>query len=223
MTLKPILFAGLALAAASLQEAKAQVLFTIGTAGTTGGTNNWPAGEAPAFGVDGTPGTKYLNFAKLNTGLVFTPSTAGTVVTGINFTTANDAVDRDPASYILLGSNSAIVSDVAGSTLDVSASFTQIAGGTLSLPAERLTVGGGVTFTNTNAYNTYLLVFPTVKNEVGANSMQIGDAILQTSGGGIGSAGTPVGGGVLTVVPETGSAALLGLTGLGLLARRRRN
>ncbi|RYD36544.1 MAG: hypothetical protein EOP86_05705 [Verrucomicrobiaceae bacterium] len=222
MTLKPILFAALALAGASLQEAKAQLLFTIGTAGTTASTNNWPAGEAPAFGVDGTPGTKYLNFAKLNTGLVFTPSTAGTVVTGINFTTANDAVDRDPASYILFGSNSAVVSDVAGSTLDVSASFTEISAGTLALPAERLTVGGAVTFANTTAYNTYLLVFPTVKNEVGANSMQIGDAILQASGG-IGGAGTPVGGGVLTAVPETGSAALLGLTGLGLLARRRRN
>ncbi|MES2705807.1 MAG: PEP-CTERM sorting domain-containing protein [Verrucomicrobiota bacterium] len=202
-------------------SATAQMMFTIGTAATAGGANNWPAGEPPAFAVDGNPNTKYLNFAKLNTGYVFTPTTTGTVVTGIKFTTANDSPERDPASYILYGSNSLVASTNPGDVLNVSTGFTQISTGSLTLSETRLTAGGDVTFTNATAYNTYLLVFPTVRNEAGANSMQIGEAVLQTAGGAVGAAGT-VGGGLLTTVPEAGSTALLGLAGLGLVSRRRR-
>lgn len=221
MTFKAIVLAGLTLTAAGV-SAQAQLMFTIGTANTVAGANNWPGGETPDFAVDANSGTKYLNFAKLNTGYIFTPSVGGTVVTGINFTTANDAVERDPASYVLYGSNSLNASATPGATFDVSGGFTQIANGSLSLTDNRLTAGGNVTFSNTTAYTTYLLVFPTVKNASGANSMQIGEAVLQTAGGAVAGAGT-IGGGLLATVPETGSASLLGLAGLGLLTRRRRS
>ena len=44
-----------------------------------------------------------LNFAKLNTGLSLKPTVGSTVVTGLRFTTANDAPERDPATYTLEG------------------------------------------------------------------------------------------------------------------------
>lgn len=210
----------LGLAAAT--SVHAQVMFTIGDIGTAGGVNNWPGAESPDKVNDGITGTKYLNFGKLDTGYIFTPVTTGTVVTGITFATANDAVPRDPASFILFGSNSQIASVVAGTVFNVSGDFTQISAGALALPVERLTAGGNVSFTNTTAYDTYLLVFPTVKDAVAANSMQIAEASLQTvTGGGVGQG--VVGGGQLSTVPETGSSVLAGLVGMGLLVRRRRN
>lgn len=220
MTLKAIVLTGLTLTAAAV-SAHAQLMFTIGTAATTGGANNWPGGETPGFAVDANSGTKYLNFAKLNTGYIFTPSVGSTVVTGINFTTANDSPDRDPASFVLYGSNSLVASATAGATFDVSGGFTQIATGALALTDTRLTAGGNATFANSTGYTTYLLVFPTVKNASGANSMQIAEAVLQTAGGAVAGTGT-IGGGLLATVPEAGSTSLLGLAGLGLLTRRRR-
>lgn len=220
MSFKTIVLTGLTLAAAAV-SAHAQLMFTIGTANTTAGANNWPAAETPGLAVDANSGTKYLNFAKLNTGYIFTPSVGSTVVTGINFTTANDSPERDPASYVLYGSNSLTANATAGTSFDVSGGFTQIATGSLSLTDTRLTAGGNVTFSNSTAYTTYLLVFPTVKNAAGANSMQIAEAVLQTSGGAVAGTGT-IGGGLLATVPEAGSTSLLSLAALGLLSRRRR-
>ncbi|MGC6465019.1 MAG: hypothetical protein ACON5N_05485, partial [Akkermansiaceae bacterium] len=62
-----------------------------------------------------------------------------------------------------------------------------------------------VTFANTEAYSTYLLLFPTVKDAGLANSMQLSEVQFE---------GT-------VVIPES-STGLLGLLGLGLVARRRR-
>lgn len=204
---------------AAAVSAHAQVMFTVGAVGTAGNVNNWPAAESPGSTTDGNTATKYLNFGKLNTGYILSPTTTGTVVTGINFATANDAVERDPASFILFGSNSQTASITAGTVFNVTTGFTQIATGALALPDTRLTAGGNVTFTNTTAYNTYLLVFPTVKNATTANSMQIAEANLQTTAGNLGAG--VLGGGQL--VPETSSATLAGLVGMGLLVRRRRN
>ena len=49
-------------------------LSEVAVAGTTAGVNNFPGGESPAMTIDNNTGTKYLNFAELNTGIIVTPS-----------------------------------------------------------------------------------------------------------------------------------------------------
>lgn len=194
-------------------------LFVIGQVGTTGGANNWPGAEHPALALDGNPGTKYLNFAEFDTGYIYSAADGSAqTVTGISFATANDAPDRDPVSFVLYGSNTAVVSTDPGATFNT-ANFTLIAQGDLNLPGDRLTAIDPITFDNATAYNTYLLVFPTVKNPDGANSMQIGEARLLTANGPVPEG--IVGGGQL-IVPEPGTAALTALVAVGLVTRRRR-
>ena len=133
-------------------------------------SDNHPDGEHPGLAIDNNPSTKYLNFDKLDTGLTIT--TGGGVVTGLGLTSANDAPERDPASFVLSGSN------------DGGVTFTEIASG--DVPAfgdrfERRTVS----FDNSTAYTTYQLVFPTVANADAANSMQIAEVeLLGTAAGG---------------------------------------
>src|SRR3954464_13449485 len=79
--------------------------FTVGQAGTTGNVNDWPPLEAPLNALDSNTATKYLNFAKLNTGFLVMPTLGQSIATGIDFTTANDAFARDPTSFQLFGSN----------------------------------------------------------------------------------------------------------------------
>ncbi len=200
--------------------AAATNIFTIGTGVPVGGTNSWPGGEPPGAAIDANNGTKYLNFGKTNTGYVFSLTAGTATASGINFVTGNDAEERDPASYILYGSNSIAASSVTGSIFDVTANFTEISNGALALPSGRGTAGGNVTFSSTTAYNTFLLVFPTVKNAGTANSMQIAEARIQTSTGDLSNEGL-IGGGQLSEIPEPSATVLTGLGMLGLLTRRR--
>ena len=119
---------------------------------------------------------------------------------------ANDALERDPASFEVWGTNSTFI----GGTTDIAANFTAITVGALALPDDRdvnqdtsgfsqvVTIGDG------NAYTSYLILFPTVKNSAGANSMQLSE--IQFDG---------------TFVPEPGSASLLALS-LGALVMRHK-
>jgi hypothetical protein len=101
------------------------------------------------------------------------------VVTGLRIYTANDAVERDPADYILEGSNN-------GTT------WTQISAGPLALPAERNASAQPlnpetqhnqlVTFANSAAYTSYRVTFTNVKNNATANSMQIAEIELLGTG-----------------------------------------
>ncbi|MES2705808.1 MAG: PEP-CTERM sorting domain-containing protein [Verrucomicrobiota bacterium] len=223
------LLAGAVLLGGSLTMSGAALTFTIGAVAAPNPTlpnlpNVWPSSgnESPGNVIDGVTTNKYLNFGKNNTGYIYSLSVGSTaVVTGINFVTGNDALLRDPSSYLLFGSNSAVASNVPGTIYNVDANFTQISTGSLTLPAARGTAGGNVTFTNTTAYNTYLLVFPTVagSNDSTVNSMQIGEARLQTAGGDLNNTGT-IGGGQL--VPEPGSMGLISVMGLAAALRRRR-
>lgn len=61
-------------------------------------STNSPAAEGVANVIDNSSSTKYLNFDKLNTGFTVTPAAGATTVTGIAFTSANDAAPRDPSS-----------------------------------------------------------------------------------------------------------------------------
>ncbi len=135
----------------------------------TASSANFPGGEAPANVIDNTADTKYLNFdagAALPTGFTVTPSGTG-VVRGIVFITANDAPERDPASWVLEGTDDGVA-------------FTPIASGSITLPTARFAIGQ-VTFANSATFTSYRVTFPSVRAG-SANSMQIAEVQLVTQG-----------------------------------------
>jgi len=181
----------------------------VGVVGTAAAVNNWPAAETPANAIDGV-GQKYLNFAEEGSGFVVTPDASSTA-RSITFWTANDAEPRDPASFELYGTNMA-GPPTGGMALD---DYTLITSGPLALPSTRNAGGGAalddansqtVVFGNGTAYDHYLVVFTTVKDSAGANSVQIAEVQLST-------------------IPEPSTAVLgaLGLTFLAALKRPRRS
>ena len=137
-------------------------------------SNRSPAAEAVANVIDNKTTTKYLNFgdgtdnnAPLTgiTGFTVTPSVGSTIVTGLGLTSANDAPERDPATYKLEGSND-------GTT------FTVISEGAVPAFGAKRTNRVEVAFVNGVAYKSYRLTFPTVVNNTTANSMQIAEVEL---------------------------------------------
>ena len=179
--------------------------WVTGVVGTAGGVNNWPGAEPPedlVNGVIGGGGEKYLNFAELDTGIIITPAFGPSIVSSMELWVANDAPARDPASYEILGTN------VAGST--IIGDYTLISAGALALPDLRDTVPDAtgnsqvVAIGDGNAYTSYMILFPTVKDAAAANSMQLSE--IQFDG---------------RAIPEPGSASLLALS-LGMLFFRRK-
>lgn len=201
------------------------VTINVGTSGFAGGVNNWPPGEPPEAAIDGV-GQKYLNFGEFNTGVVVTPAVGGSVATSMTLWAANDAPERDPASYVLMGTNSPI----PGGSFD-SSLFSMISLGSISLPSSR-NPGGvsaldplnsfSISFDNTEAFDTYMVLFPTVKDEFNANSMQVAEIQLFDAGSnGIFSPGdTILGVQSASAIPEA-STVLLSLLGISAFLRRR--
>jgi len=138
--------------------------------------SNYPGGEAPAKAIDGNGGSKYLNFARTNTGIIVTPA-AASVVKGIALSTANDAVERDPTSVAIYGTNDAITSE--DNSLGEAENWTLIDSASVELPDARNTAGTVVNFDNDTEYTSYKIVFPTVKGA--GNSMQIAEIQLFNS------------------------------------------
>jgi len=143
------------------------------------GGSRSPDNETAPLAIDGDVNTKYLNFGddsggdEQNTGFIVTPAVGASVVASFDIWTANDAEERDPATWELYGTNEPIVS-IDHSTGDVE-NWTLIDSGSVSLPVARFTVGSTVTVSNTVIYASYKMLFPTVKNAVAANSMQIAE------------------------------------------------
>jgi subtilisin-like proprotein convertase family protein len=142
---------------------------------TDNSTNAPPAAEGVARVIDNVS-QKYLNFFEFGSGFIVTPL-GSSVVNGLRVWTANDAVERDPASYKIEGWNGT--------------AWTVISEGPLNLPAGRnpgATTGansvlrGGlnqtVRFNNTTPYTSYRVTFPTVKNATTSNSMQVAEVDL---------------------------------------------
>ncbi|HEX6961515.1 MAG TPA: PEP-CTERM sorting domain-containing protein [Lacipirellula sp.] len=130
----------------------------------------------PVLGIDATVRTglvtKYLSFGEENSGLIVTPQAGPTTVTSLQITTANDFVERDPASYEIYGTNDPITSTEESEGTEEN--WTLISSGALALPEARLTNGDVITFANNTAYSSYKIVFPTVKDAPNeSNSMQI--------------------------------------------------
>src|SRR3989442_13199228 len=103
-------------------------------------SNNSPGSEGVANAIDNQP-TKYLNFDKLNTGFTVSPRSGLTLVSGLTLTSANDAPERDPASYTLSGSYDG-------------SNFTQIASGSVPLFTNRFQKQT-ILFNNTIPYLQY--------------------------------------------------------------------
>jgi hypothetical protein len=140
--------------------------------------SDYPDGEAPFQAFDQILETKYLNFAQAGSGVIVTPEFGASVVKSMQMATANDAVPRDPATWELYGTNDSI-EDGDNSAGD-GENWTLIAAGEANLPDERLTYGPVYNFTNSASYTSYKIVFPDVKDECLANSMQIAEIQLYT-------------------------------------------
>ena len=147
-----------------------------------GSASSYPMGEPPSAVLDGDTATKYLNFAGPNSGLIVTPQLAGTTIQSLQLTTANDAEARDPASFELYGTNDPITS--ADNSSGLAENWTLIAASPVSLPPERETLGPVVSFSNSTAYDSYRLMFPTLK---GGPLMQVADLGLFESSDGSGA------------------------------------
>jgi hypothetical protein len=121
--------------------------------------------------------------------------------------TANDFFQRDPASYELHGTNND-VSGIAAHSNGVGdgVSWTPISSGPLSLPDARFSASDFIEVNAPGSYTSYRLIFPTVKDVVAANGMQIADVQLYTA------------------IPEPASSAVLAAAAAAALgcARRRR-
>jgi hypothetical protein len=159
-------------------------------------STNFPAAENPPSAIDNSANTKYLNFDITNTGFTVTPSGTG-VVHAITLITANDAPNRDPASFSLEGSND-------GTT------FTLIAQGPLSPPTTRFSFYQA-RFANTTSYSQYRVLFPTVSNSVTANSMQVSEVQLNTDGNILTS------GDGITATYTSGASAIVGQGPAGMI------
>lgn len=158
-------------AANSMQVAEVELLGTVAPQDVTqpgddivASSDNSPGSEGVANVIDNQP-TKYLNFDILNTGFTVTPSVGETIISGISLTSANDAPERDPATYTIEGSN------------DGGATFEFIADGAVEPFADRF-VKQTYFFDNTAAYTTYRVIFPTVADGAAANSMQVSEVEL---------------------------------------------
>jgi hypothetical protein len=173
------------------------------------GTSNFPAAESPATGIDqvanamGQRNTKYLNFGEERSGIIVTNSGGPVDVNFMRLWTANDAVERDPTSYELSGTNSPITSE-QNSNSNGTEVWTPISSGPLSLSDTRFTPSGFIPINSPVNYSSYRLVFPTVKNAATANSMQIADIQFYTA------------------IPEPCTMLLVSMAGLALAAVRRR-
>jgi len=136
---------------------------------------DWPAAETPDLAVDDDTATKYLHFKGETepTGLQITPAAGATIVTGITFTTANDAPERDPVAFELYGANDSIDGPY---TLIASGDIVDFAGET---EWPRFTANAtGIAFDNDVAYAHYQVLFPAVRDPGSANSMQIAEVEL---------------------------------------------
>ena len=158
-------------------------------------SNNSPYNETAVNAFDGNVGTKYLNFDKQNAG-VTVKLNQGRVVQKFTITTANDAVERDPASYKLYGSNDGV-------------NWVLVSEGPLSLSNNRFTVSGEILTGNTNPYFYYFIKFPSIKNNSG-NSVQIAEVTYYYDENNLTSSTDQTASGGAVSNPGTSGAAVAG-------------
>ncbi len=138
------------------------------------------AGTHPAaFSCCGFETTQFLLFKGSNAGLIITPGAGPIAYNRLALTVAGDAPERDPASYAIYGSTTALATS---GNIPISG-LTLIQQGTLALTGVRnngTTVAGPalVQFNNPTDYASYLVVSPTVKNVPASSITQIAEVKL---------------------------------------------
>jgi hypothetical protein len=160
-----------------------------------------PGAEGVQNLVDQNSASKYLNFGKEGSGFIVTPAVGPSAVNAFQLTTANDADARDPAGWVLYGTNDPIVSG-QHSTVNLE-NWTVVDLGTVMLPTGRGVLGPMVPVNNTTAYASYRLIFNALRNSAGANSMQVAEVQL--------------------FVPEPGSLALALGSMVAMIGLRRKS
>ena len=157
-------------------------------------TSGYLVNEGAPSAIDADVNTKYLNFGERNSGFIVTPQAGPVAVQSFVIVTAKDLEDRDPAAWALYGT-SALISSTDNSDGQAE-SWTLVAQGTLNLPTGRNTVGPLVAFSNPDAYSSYRMVFPAVKNWATANAMQFAEirffASLDGTGPAVLTPGDPI-------------------------------
>ena len=133
---------------------------------------NSPSNEGVVNAIDNNPSTKYLNFDKLDAGFTVRPTVGETVVTGIRFTSANDAPERDPTRFDLSGSNDGV-------------NFVRVAEGPIPDFTARFQARE-VALTNTASFTHYRLIFTDVRDVAAAVAVQIAEVEL------LGTVGPPL-------------------------------
>jgi hypothetical protein len=148
---------------------------------------DWPGREAPPSVIDDDISTKYLHFkGDFNpdvgpTGFQVTPSVGATVVTELTFTTANDAVGRDPIAFELAGSNVGIDGPYTVIAIGDIVDFMQ----NTAWPRQTQTTTP-IFFDNNTAYQHYQLLFTAIRDRSSANSMQIAEVeFVESPAGGL--------------------------------------
>jgi hypothetical protein len=136
---------------------------------------DWPAAEVPVSVIDDKASTKFLHFKGETepSGVIVTPAIGHTVVTGLTLTSANDSDARDPGTFELYGSNVGVDGPWALIAKGPVTDFTR----GVAWPRLKKTVTP-IGFANSVPYLNYKLMFPTVRNAGGANSMQVAEVEL---------------------------------------------
>jgi len=151
-----------------------------------------PGAEGPENVLDGNSDSKYLNFGRLRSGFIVTPSGGASALGSMTLTTANDAVERDPTNFEIYGTNEAILS--VNHSEGQGESWTLLAMGDLSLSDERFVTSNVIPLGVDLPYTSFKVIFPDVKG-VG-NSMQIADVNFFVSDDGTGTSflvtGSPI-------------------------------
>jgi len=121
---------------------------------------DWPPAEYPDLAIDNSATTKYLHRkgGAMATGFQVAPLVGSTIVTGLTFTTANDAATRDPVTFELSGSNESIDGPyqviAAGDIVDFAGATEWPRFTKNTTPIE---------FANTVPYKFYQIVFPDLR------------------------------------------------------------
>ncbi|MBL7153760.1 MAG: lamin tail domain-containing protein [Phycisphaerae bacterium] len=149
---------------------------------------DWPDNESPPLAIDNNVNAKFLHFKgdfdpgdpPGGAGFQVTPSIGPSVVTGLTFTTANDAPERDPTAFALYGSNASINGPY---TLIATDSIVDFDRASAWLRHTKNTTP--ITFSNNTAYYHYQLLFPAIRNKASSVAMQIGEVELLGSSAGL--------------------------------------
>jgi hypothetical protein len=152
--------------------------FIIGIDGIPKSASAYSANEGIIAAFDNDTSTKYLNTGGRGTGVIFTPS-AASILQSFQLYSGNDANGRDPASYVLMGTNAPIVS--ADNSNGLGEPWTLLSQGALTPPDTGGPLNDGrqapypvVNLTNSTAYNSYKIYFPTLRTAT-STLMQISE------------------------------------------------